>query len=893
MPLWGPYSKKYMGLSRIMKESRIPGARFDLVIYPTYANSAVPVPNVTVPSGYHPWECDAEGSFFRYRYELIWKDMLYADVDLFCVDEETWGIRVDYQNNTTKIQNCLLNFFSAIEYPQNLVYEPELPAKSEFWNALEYEDFSYSEKRAWEKLNFDGTKRGEVPAADFTEGNGLGETIYGRMFGSDGFGNKRGDKVSYVKSIAGDYEDAVMTIRYMTYEEKDEDEVVFDSNYGTICFPASAAPATVTVDLGRIKEGPFTLCMEAAGGGGNKIALDCFCITEREYAGSRLFRRHKRKVIPEIHQQDGCTQYQYHYGEEPIYLHNLNRRVKSRKLYSGCIEDALITRLTNSDPTYDNLTRSFSGAFMEKCSDEGFYHVNVAEAIFLPGQSSRSEYAYISTDKHAVYTKKELEVVWRKRYASAMETRVNQEGETYRFSARLMKTALFSNVVYPIRRHGEDIVHYTPGKRWDSLYTWDSGFIGLGLLEYSKKRAEYVLDTYLSEEDNTDFAFVAHGSLVPSQFYLWYELLQKSDRKERQEYKKYYPMLQRYYRFMAGKSEGSTMARLGSGLLTVYDYFYNAGGMDDYPPQVALHKQHLEAAISPVCSNVHFIRIAKIMIQTAEAYGIQEDIPEYRADIEKVSRAFQSFAWDEESGYYGYVLHGEDGSPTGILRTENGENYNKGIDGVTPLITGICSEAQEKKMLTHVFSGEELWTDVGISTVDRSASYYYDNGYWNGSVWFPYQYLLWKSMLDIGEGARACQIAHTALEAWKQEVEFSYNTFEMIQIETERGGWFHQFGGLSAPVVIWYHAYYSCGNVTAGYDTWIEEVCFDKEKTSANITCRVTERRKNLLLVVMNSAYTYDVNVNGKPAVWEEHVKGAMEIFLPDEKNEVVIARNE
>ena len=81
IPLWGPYSKKYMGISRIMRESRIPGARWDLVVYPTYANSAVSVPNVTVPSDYHPWNCDNEGKYFRYRYELLWKDMLYADVD--------------------------------------------------------------------------------------------------------------------------------------------------------------------------------------------------------------------------------------------------------------------------------------------------------------------------------------------------------------------------------------------------------------------------------------------------------------------------------------------------------------------------------------------------------------------------------------------------------------------------------------------------------------------------------------------------------------------------------------------------------------------------------------------------------------------------------------------
>lgn len=136
-----------------------------------------------------------------------------------------------------------------------------------------------------------------------------------------------------------------------------------------------------------------------------------------------------------------------------------------------------------------------------------------------------------------------------------------------------MKSALYSNIVYPIRRHGEYIAHYTPGKRWDSLYTWDSGFIGLGMLDYSSKLAEYVMDTYLSEPDNTDFAFVAHGSLVPTQFYLYYEILNRADAKERENLKKYYPMFLRYYRYMAGRTEESTMSRLGNGLLTVYDYF--------------------------------------------------------------------------------------------------------------------------------------------------------------------------------------------------------------------------------------------------------------------------------------------------------------------------------
>lgn len=124
IPLWGPYSKKYMGISRIMKESAVPGARFDLVIHPTYANSNVPAPNVTIPSEYHPWDCDSNGKYYRYRYELLWKDQLYADVDFFEIEEETWGIRVSFHNNTDKTRIAL-----SIILPQRNIRKAEYTRK--------------------------------------------------------------------------------------------------------------------------------------------------------------------------------------------------------------------------------------------------------------------------------------------------------------------------------------------------------------------------------------------------------------------------------------------------------------------------------------------------------------------------------------------------------------------------------------------------------------------------------------------------------------------------------------------------------------------------------------------------------------------------------------------
>lgn len=890
--LWGSYSKKYMGISRIMQESIVPGARFDLVVYPTYANSAVPVPNVTVPSDYHPWDCDTQGLYFQYRYELLWKDQLYTDVDFFCIDDETWGIRVTYHNQTDKNQNCLLNFFLAEEYPSNIVYKLYAPEKHDMWNALEYDECISMVKKPWEFLNHDAMKKGEIHVDDFTEGNGLGTSFYimvAKHRGLKWFAGEKGDKVSYKIHLKHRYKNAKLTFRYKTVHANEK--ISFVTNYGNICLSATTTPQMYTIPLGTIETSEFLFVMESQGTKENGIMLDCFCITEAEDSNKVEVREETRNVIPKIEYQDEHIKYQYNYGEKPIYFTSLNKRVRSRKLYSGCLEDALITRLTNSDATYDNLTKSFSGSFMDKHSDEGFYHANVVEAIFLPAKSKRVEYAYIST-KEQQYSKKELESIWdNRRNERNQESNWNENGNQYEFSTTRMKATLFSNVVYPIYRHGEYIAHYTPGKRWDSLYTWDSGFIGMGMLEYSESLAEYIMDTYLSEEENRDFAFVSHGSLVPTQFYLFYEILLRASKERRKEFKKYYRMFRRYYCYMAGKSEGSTMGRLGSGLLTVYDYFYNASGMDDYPAQVAMHQQKLENEISPVCSNVHFIRIAKIMKVIAEVFGYEEDIIEYEEDMTRVKEALLSKAWDDESGYFGYVLHKNE--ETEIFRTEDGENFNKGVDGVTPLIAGICSQFQEEKMLQHLKSSQELWSCVGISTVDMSASYYYDNGYWNGSVWYPYQYLLWKSMLDIGENEFAYQIAERALTSWKDEVEFSYHTFEMIQIETERGGWFHQFSGLSTPIVIWYNAYYKKGTVTVGYETWIEESCFSQDMTEARIVYKLNSQKKNYMIVVMDSDFTYKVLINGEEVEYTEHTKGAIEIRLSEKQGEVIVLKDE
>ena len=71
---------------------------------------------------------------------------------------------------------------------------------------------------------------------------------------------------------------------------------------------------------------------------------------------------------------------------------------------------------------------------------------------------------------------------------------------------------------------------------------------------------------------------------------------------------------------------------------------------------------------------------AKILKNLAGIIGA--DTSELQEDIEFYSNAVETYAWDEESGYYGYVKN--DGS---VLKID-GVNADMGMDGAFPYKQG-------------------------------------------------------------------------------------------------------------------------------------------------------------------------------------------------------------
>lgn len=872
MAEWGPYSKKYMGISKIISSLADEGARFDFIAHPTLWNSATPVPNTTVPSNYHLWHCSNDYSFFSYRYELMWKDVVYADVSFSKINDDAYLLRCEFNNNTNLSQNVLLNTFSSLEYPNPSYCKLNTPAKCFVKTANDYDEYTYAVSRPWDTENPDGMFKGMFADKDFYLGKGLGDRCdhaHVHYLNLKPFGCEKGDRVSYTLNAAN-FENPVLAVRYKTVTDGDAE---FLMNGKKVVFKNSPE-----LTIGFIPyESRFTL--ESIGAAG--IEFDFFAVVEENQKNEISTEYVLHSFVPEI-KTELCgkgkrVSLKYNDVEKPFYVLTHNKNTRERVLNSGCLEDALINRLSNGDVTYDDLQETFSNSFKRKTSDIGFFQNTLVKSIFIEPNSKHIEYVVVSNEVFEPLSFDEYEEIYKNASSKCSSVPFNKAGEKYTLSTDILRATLLTNVVYPVYKRGENVIHHTPGKRWDSFYTWDSGFIGLGLLEESNELCKYVLETYLCDEDNKDFAFLLHGSLVPTQFPEYLELLKRTNNKEKLSY--IYPKMKRYYEFLQGREGSSSFAKFHNGLLTAYDYWYSHCGMDDYCAQVEMIARKEEQITCPCLTTAQVIRAGKILKMVAAYLGKDDDVKEYDEDIAVSSKALNDLAWDEETGYFSYTQYDENGKLKGFLRTENGENLNKGMDGVYPIVAGAVNGERKQRVLAHIKNPNEMWSASGISAVDMTASYYKNDGYWNGNVWMSHQWFIWKTMFDLGDTDFAFEIANRALEMWKEETDFSYFTYECFGVDTRRGGWFHNFGGLSAPISVWANCYYKPQTVTSGFDLWT-----DYQKTtenSAEISFKYFgENDKYSFVVTLSDDCDYVAKLDGKEIEFNERIKGSLEFTL-------------
>ncbi len=293
LPDWGPYTKKYTGISHLPDPKS--GLRFDLSVFPGYYRRQVLVPNAKWESGFHPWEAAPDLSYYAYRYELEWKDRVYCDVSFSALDEHTRLVRSEFFNNTAQRQNLVLNYAGYMNFPPVRTYSDEvvrpsrveLPGGAVWLDALDYADMGFATARPQDNLVYDGMWRGEVRAHGFVGGAGLG----------DGFGRQAGDWVKYVLTLDQPLPDAQLIVRYRALEGPAAFRL---SGFaaGRMDLSTSAEFSLACAWQGDLPAGKLAFGLEAEGGAA--VELDGFVLVARKAADGVRFAPVEWQHVPQI-----------------------------------------------------------------------------------------------------------------------------------------------------------------------------------------------------------------------------------------------------------------------------------------------------------------------------------------------------------------------------------------------------------------------------------------------------------------------------------------------------------------------------------------------------------------------------------------------------------------
>ncbi len=860
LPDWGPYTLRYIGISHVAARKR--GVRFDLSVFPGYYRRKIVIPHARWESDFHPWEAAADLNYYAIRHQLEWKDRVYGDISYSRISDAARLIRCQCVNATARNQNLALHYMGYLNFPSPRG-AVDLQAGAHWVSALDYRQLNFATPRPQDTLTYDGLLRGEVLAEGFTGGSGVGKF----------FGRDRGDTIIYDVDLPHEIADAVLVLRYRVAKGATA-RITF---HRALTLAGTGGFQIEIIPCGTLRSGRHTFSIVSDGGAA--IDIDGFAISPAATAAQMRFRPEQQDVVPQAIEpgaRPNSLLLKYKALDHWYGIAWNHSPSQVRQFFCGELEPYFRDRVHNHVSLIQRGPGDghFSNVFLRPIP------LAPNSSAVLHGMVANGSRGDVERMLQSFPTSPEaLERI----YSTARARRVVLPD----FSQRRLAADTLTNTVFPVYLRRHYIVHSGPGRWWPTLYSWDAGFTGLGLLELDVDRAIGLLNTYLTPPADPHAAFIHHGTPLPVQIYLFHEIWNRT--RSRELLVHFYPRLRQYHMFLAGRLGSSTTRRLSSQLLQTWDYFYNTG-WDDYPPQVYMHQHKLAKGLAAPTTTAHAIRTAKILAVMAEALGESKDTAIYREDIAIWAAALQRYSWDEESGYFGYVQHDGAGKPTGILRHEKGVNFNMGMCGAYPFFAGICAPAQEKRLVGHMMSDRHLWTRIGMTTVDQSAPYYQPDGYWNGAVWFPHQWFVWKSLLDLGYGVEAQRIAVTALDLWRNEVEDSYGCFEHFMVDSGRGAGWHHFTSLSAPALSWYASYNTPGRLTAGFDTSVEGCEFSTDHRSLDATLRMTGEpgRESLVLCVMNPSGTYRVSLDGSPAQFRVVSNGVLEIRVP---NRVAVRR--
>lgn len=183
--------------------------------------------------------------------------------------------------------------------------------------------------------------------------------------------------------------------------------------------------------------------------------------------------------------------------------------------------------------------------------------------------------------------------------------------------------------------------------------------------------------------------------------------------------------------------------------------------------------------------NCMMVMEAKSLEQMAVVLGKNDEAKQWRTDHQTRIRLINNTFWDEENDFF-YNVNKADNSftfkrPNDLKRDE--------IIGFLPLWAGVVDENRARTLVEKLTDPNQFWRRHGIPSLSAKDTYYNDKGYWNGPVWLPWNYLIFRGLKDYGYHQEAAELTERVAAVMISQLKQNHNLWEFYSPDQDWAGY--------------------------------------------------------------------------------------------------------
>jgi hypothetical protein len=183
--------------------------------------------------------------------------------------------------------------------------------------------------------------------------------------------------------------------------------------------------------------------------------------------------------------------------------------------------------------------------------------------------------------------------------------------------------------------------------------------------------------------------------------------------------------------------------------------------------------------------NIFLVSEAKALSEMAKELGYKDESNKFLNDAINRTNLINKIFWDEATEFYYHV----DKSNHSFTFKNKNDLKRKEIIAFLALWAGVADKDKAEKLMKHLKNPNEFWRPFGIPTLSADDSYYNPIGYWNGPIWVPWQYLIFRGLIDYGYIEEAKILVDKVLKNISHQLKTNHWFWEFYSADDYQAGW--------------------------------------------------------------------------------------------------------